>query len=769
MNRFLLRRIVPCACAVALAQLSFVPVVSAQQATTPLTSGIDRSTADPAVRIQDDAFRSVEGKWLAETPIPADRSSIGAFEKLYDRTQDQLRGLVEAAAGGTPDPDAAAEGRKIGDLYAGFMDEARIESLGLAPLAPTLAGIDRMRSKADVAAMIATLDQVGVDTPFSANVHQDAKDSSKYVVDLGQGGIGLPDRDYFLATGDQRFADIRAKYEAYLAKMSSMIERGDRRENPAAQAKAVIALEHAIAEAQWTRVQNRDPVKTYNVVALADLPKLAPHLDWKRYLATAGIAGRTGSVVVSQPTYLHGLDQLVARVPLATWKAYLKMRVMAAYAPFLGHDFVDTRFAFFGTTVRGTPREPAALEARRAAGRVVVGREPRTLYVAKYFPPESKARMDALVGNLLAAYKGSIDGLDWMGPETKKEAQAKLATFMPKIGYPVRWRDYASLAIARDDVVGNVMRAKTFEYRRNIAKLGRPIDRDEWGMTPQTINAYYNPELNEIVFPAAILQPPFFDPKADDAANYGAIGAVIGHEISHGFDDQGSQYDGARQPARLVDGRGPSPLRREDAGVDRAIRRVRAGARVPHQRRADAGREHRGQLGPRDRVQGVSTVAARPAGAGDRRADRRPALLHGLHAGVAGEDARGVADRAAEGRSALARRVPRERHADESARLLRRLRREAGRPDVHRAGEARDHLVTGRSREGGRRVAQARASGQRPGVQACAGMTIEGRFTRSCRPPRRRPATRRRSWPTPAASTRTRPCSRPRRPSRDAG
>ena len=539
MNRTLFRRALPSALALAIAQLSFVPVASAQQA-LPLTSGIDRSTGDPAVRIQDDAFRSVEGKWLAETEIPPDRNSIGGFEKLYELTQPQLRELVEAASQGAGDPADAAEGRKIGDLYAGFMDEAKIESLGIRPVAPVLARIDAMRSRSDVAVAIGTLDRLGVDTPFAAGVHQDAKDSSKYVVDLGQGGIGLPDRDYFLTTDDQRFAEIRVKYEAYLAKMLTLV--GEK--NAAAQAKAVIGLERAIAEAEWTRVQNRDPVKTYNVVTIAALSKLAPHIDWRRYLQSAEIAGRTDSLVVSQPTYLQGLDKLVASVPLSTWRAYFKTRFLAAYAPYLGHEFVDTRFAFFGTAVRGTPEN---LPRWKRGVRLVessLGEGLGRLYVAKYFPPESKARMDALVQNLLAAYKGSIDGLDWMGPETKKEAQAKLATFMPKIGYPVRWRDYSSLVVERDDVVGNVMRAKSFEYRRNLAKLGRPIDRDEWGMTPQTINAYYNPELNEIVFPAAFLQAPFFDARADDAANYGAIGAVIGHEISHGFDDQGSQYDG---------------------------------------------------------------------------------------------------------------------------------------------------------------------------------------------------------------------------------
>ena len=505
------------------------------------TSGIDRSTADPAVRVQDDAFRAIEGKWLREQPIPADRNSAGGFDRLYDDTQLELRGIVEKiATQPVRDPAAAPDAKRIDDLYATFMDEARIEALGAKPIAADLAKIDALKEKASLGAWIAEYDRLGVDTPFAAQVHQDAKDSTRYVVDLGQGGIGLPDRDYFLKKDDARFADVRAKYLAYMTKMLTLV--GEK--NAAAQAKAVLALEERIAEAQWSRVENRDPVKTYNVVAIRDLAKLAPHFDWPRYLAAADIAGKTDSLVVSQPSYLKGFDQLVATVPLSTWKAYFKVHFLTAYAPYLSRTFVDTRFAFVGTVLRGTPENMPRWKRGVRLVEQSVGEGLGRLYVAQFFPPSSKARMDELVKNLLAAYKVSIDGLDWMTPETKKEAQAKLATFAPKIGYPVHWRDYSTLEIARGDLVGDVKRAKTFEYRRNIDKLGKPIDRDEWGMTPQTINAYYNPELNQIVFPAAFLQPPFFDPRADDAVNYGAIGAIIGHEISHGFDDQGSQYDG---------------------------------------------------------------------------------------------------------------------------------------------------------------------------------------------------------------------------------
>ena len=522
--------------------LLLVPVALAQPA--PLTSGIDRSTGDPSVRIQDDAFRAVEGKWLAETPIPADRSSAGGFETLYETTQSQLRGLIEAAgtASAAPSTDRAmaADDRKIADLYASFMDEARVDALGGAPIDSLLARADVLATRADLATMIGTAARLGVDAPFGGNVHQDAKDSSKMIFDIGQSGIGLPDRDYFLAKDDARFAAVRAKYLDYLTKILTITGAHD----AAGQARAVMALEAAIAQAQWTRVENRDPVKTYNVVRVADLSKLAPHVDWAAYLAAAGVADKLDSVVVSQPTYLKALDRIVVETPMATWQAYFRTRVITSFAPYLSHDFVATRFAFFGTVLGDVPDNTPRWKRGVRLVETSIGEGLGRLYVAKYFPPSSKARMDALVANLIAAYRGSIGGLDWMSAATKQEAQAKLALLTPKIGYPVRWRDYSTLVVDRDDLIGNVKRARAFAYQHEIDKIGRPVDRDAWEMTPQTINAYYNPELNEVVFPAAFLQPPFFNPKADDAVNYGAIGAIIGHEISHGFDDQGSQYDG---------------------------------------------------------------------------------------------------------------------------------------------------------------------------------------------------------------------------------
>jgi predicted metalloendopeptidase len=509
---------------------------SALAQSAPLASGIDKPFVDPAVRVQDDLFRHVNGNWLKTTPIPPDRASTGAFEQIHESIQTQLRELVEAAGKNGEDLNA----RKIGDLYAGFMDEASIEKLGIAPLGGELAKVDAVNSPSDLAALSARMVQLGAAAPLNIDIHQDAKDSTRYVADFAQSGLGMPDRDYFLKDDDARLKSIRVKYEQYLARMLTLAGEKD----ADAQARAVVALETELARAQWTKVQNRDPVKTYNKLSYGKLKDLAPGQDWDAYFDAAGLKGRVDDVIVSQPSYVSGFAKLVQSTPLSTWKAYYKTRLLSAYAPFLSKDFVDARFAFAGTTLRGTPENLPRWKRGVNLVEQSMGQALGKLYTEKYFPAQSKARMEELVANLLRAYRQSIDTLDWMSPQTRKQAQAKLAKFTPKIGYPRQWRDYSALDIRAGDLVGNVMRARANDYAFHVGKLGKPVDRDEWFMTPQTVNAYYNPELNEIVFPAAILQPPFFDPKADDAVNYGGIGAVIGHEISHGFDDQGSQYDG---------------------------------------------------------------------------------------------------------------------------------------------------------------------------------------------------------------------------------
>jgi predicted metalloendopeptidase len=502
-------------------------------------SGIDTQYIDPSVRVQDDFFAYLNGKWLKTTDIPADRASWGAFMKLREDTQPQLLGIIEADQK-DPHKKAGTDAQKIADLYASFMDEKKLETLGYKPLTGELARIRTLKDKKGVPGLIAHLSKIGVATPYGIGVSQDAKASTRYAVYIRQGGLGMPDRDYYLKADDVKLAATRAKYQTHVAKILQLA--GDK--DAEAKARAIVAFETGLAKAQWTKVELRDPNKNYNRMDVAQLTALTPGYDWKTALGAAGVGNKVDYVIVGQPGYLQALDQLLADTDLETVKAYFEWQLLREYAPYLSKAFVDEDFDFYGRTLTGVdvnrPRWKIGVSVVEGAMGEALGRE----YVARYFPPERKARMEELVKNVLAAYRESIDHLDWMGPETKQEAQAKLAKFTPKIGYPNKWRDYSRLAVKHDDLAGNVERAAVFAYNRNIDKLGKPIDREEWGMTPQTVNAYYNSRMNEIVFPAAILQPPFFDADADDAANYGGIGAVIGHEIGHGFDDQGSKYDG---------------------------------------------------------------------------------------------------------------------------------------------------------------------------------------------------------------------------------
>ena len=503
----------------------------------PLRSGIDLAGGDASVRPQDDLYRRINGTWLKTVEMPPDKSYIGLWEGINEKIQAQLREIVEGAAGRRDDADA----RRIADLYASFMDEAAVERAGVAPLAPELAALDAIASSAELARAIGRLDRLGVNVPLDVSVDQDARDAQRYVPILTQGGLGLPDRDYYLVADDARFAAARTSYATYLA---ALLRLSSTPGDAGATAAAVIALEAALARGQWTRVENRDPVKTYNRTEVAALGALARGFDWQSWLAATAIAGKSSDVIVAQPGYLATVSTQLAATPLTTWRAYLRTHLLHSYAPYLGKDFVAARFAFTGTALAGATENQPRWKRGIALVDTEIGESLGKLYVEKHFPPESKARTEQLVANLLAACRESIDANDWMGPATKREAQAKLALFAPKIGYPSRWIDYSTLEIRKDDLVGNVERAREFEWNRNVTKLGKPVDRGEWFMTPQTVNAYYNAPLNEIVFPASVLQPPLFDPRADDAANYGAIGATIGHEISHGFDDEGSQYDG---------------------------------------------------------------------------------------------------------------------------------------------------------------------------------------------------------------------------------
>ncbi len=499
-------------------------------------SGIELQYIDPAIRAQDDFFKHLNGKWLATTEIPAEMSSWGVFEKLFEDIQPQLRKIIEDSAQAADTPDK----KRIGDFYAAFMDEARLEQLGVAPIQSELARVAALSDKKQLPALFAYHNRHNFMAPIDLAIHQDNKDSTKYVVDFVQAGLGMPDRDYYLKKDDAKMAATLAKYQATVEKMLALA--GDA--NAAANAKAVVAFETKIAQLHWTKVELRDPVKAYNKVPVAKLGQLMPGYDWNAYLNALGIAGKVDYVIVSQPTYLKALDKLLAETPLDTLKPYFTWSVVRANAPYLSKAFVEANFEFYGKELGGATEMRPRWKRGVSATENALGESIGKVYVEQHFPAANKARMEELVKNLLVAYKDSIDKLPWMSAQTRKEAQAKLAKFTPKIGYPNKWRDYSALSIDRNDLVGNVNRATEFAVQKELDKLGKPIDRDEWGMTPQTVNAYYNPELNEIVFPAAILQPPFFDANADDAVNYGAIGAVIGHEISHGFDDQGAQYDG---------------------------------------------------------------------------------------------------------------------------------------------------------------------------------------------------------------------------------
>jgi predicted metalloendopeptidase len=503
------------------------------------TSGVDLANIDASVRPQDNFFLNLNGKWLAKTEIPADKSSWGSFEKLDDDTKPQLRTLIEAAAA-TPNKQAGTEAQRIGDFFASYMDEARLEQLRLAPLKADFDRVAALSDKKQIPALIAHFNRNGYTAPYGFGIHQDNKDSTKYVADLVQDGLSLPDRDYYLKKSDKKLADTLVKYEQHVARMLTLAGNA----NGAADAKAIVALETEIAKLQWTKVELRDPVKAYNKVPLDKLSKLAPGYDWTTWLNDTGIGGKVDYVIVSQPSFITGFNKLLNKTPLSTWKTYFQWQVLHANAPYLAKDFALENFAFYGKVLSGIDEQQPRWKRGVNATDGALGEALGKLYVEQHFPAERKARMEQLVKNLLAAFKESINTLDWMSPETKLQAQAKLAKFTTKIGYPNKWRDYSKLTVVKDDLAGNVRRSHVFEYEKEVDKLGKPIDRDEWGMTPQTVNAYYNPELNEIVFPAVILQPPFFDADADDAVNYGAIGAVIGHEISHGFDDQGAQYDG---------------------------------------------------------------------------------------------------------------------------------------------------------------------------------------------------------------------------------
>ncbi|MBA3811113.1 MAG: peptidase M13 [Caulobacteraceae bacterium] len=495
--------------------------------------GFDLAGRDPAASPGADFFQYANGTWMKSLVIPPDRSRYGTFDALTVLSENRVHGLLEAAAA---DPSASGDEAMIGAFYKAFLDEGRIETLGAKPLADDLAAIRAAKDRSALASLMGKANKGFYGAIFGVGISADAKAPTRYAVYLGQAGLGLPDRDYYL---EASFAPQKAKYLAYVAQTLKAIDWPDAE----GQAKAIVDLETRIAQASWSKVEQRDPVKTYNAMTPAELAAAAPGFDWAAYLAAADL-GSVNRVVVAEKTAFPRIAALFAATPIATLQAWQAFDVADNASPFLSKGFADANFEFRNKTLSGQPQQKPRWKRAAAVIDAQVGEAVGKVYVAKYFPPQSKARMEALIGDLRSALAARIQRVSWMSPATKAKAEEKLAKFTVKVGYPVKWRDYGALTISPTDLTGDVVRAGAFEWARQVNRLNQPVDRDEWGLTPQTVNAYYNPTQNEIVFPAAILQPPFFDPTADPAVNYGAIGGVIGHEMTHGFDDQGRQFDG---------------------------------------------------------------------------------------------------------------------------------------------------------------------------------------------------------------------------------
>ncbi len=499
-----------------------------------------RAGMDPQIRPQDDLFGHVNGQWLATAEIPADRASWGAFTALAEQAEQHVREIAEESAEQADGAEKGTPAQQIGHLWRSFMDEEAVEALGAEPIADDLAAIAAVSDHAGLATYLGHRERQGGNGFFGSYVDTDDRNSDRYIVNLVQGGLGLPDESYYR---EDKFAEVREAYLLYLRRMFDLA--GDRYTGDASEAAdRVMRLETRLAEGHWERADTRDVIKAYNLMTYDEVRALAPEFAWDDYTRALGADEQTfAELVVRQPSYFEHLSTVVAEAELDDWKAWASVKVIRGAAPFLSAEFVEANFDFYGRTLSGTPE----LRARwkRGVGFVegCVGEAVGELYVARYFPPDSKAEMDDLVANLLEAYRRSIADLDWMTEETKQRAFAKLKTFRPKIGYPEKFRDYSSVEVDPGDLIGNARRAAEFEHGRQLAKIGSPVDHDEWFMLPQTVNAYYNPGSNEICFPAALLQRPFFAAEADPAENYGGIGAIIGHEIGHGFDDQGSEYD----------------------------------------------------------------------------------------------------------------------------------------------------------------------------------------------------------------------------------
>lgn len=528
--------------ALLLSTLMAAAPVMAQPAPKFGTWGVDLSSLDPAVLPGDNFFLHVNGGWLKTAQIPADRASTGSFQDLQILSEERLKTIVSQLEQ-TPDQQLNPEERKLRDLYDAFVNTDAIEARGLAPVRADLDYLENLKTLDEVARAMASV-KLSTMSIFNIGIGVDDKNPDNYSVNLGQSGLGMPDRDYYLSA-EPAIVKTREAYRKYLADMMALAGLSD----PQARADRVLAVETEIAKVSWNRADRRDEDKIYNPMPVSALKTLAPDFDWDDFLAESHIPlkrpdGSERYVIVAEKSAFAPLATIFKNTPVSTWSDYLTVHYLHTFAPYLPKRFDDLDFSFYGTVLSGRTQQ---LDRKTRAVHLldaVMGEALGKLYVARYFPPEAKAKADLLVSNLLKAYAADIQTLDWMSPQTRAKALEKLHEFTPKIGYPTKWRDYSALHVERDDPVGNAQRSAVFDWNRDVNRINQPVDKAEWGMTPSTINAYYNPSFNEIVFPAAILQPPFFDPDADDAVNYGAIGAVIGHEISHGFDDQGSKYDG---------------------------------------------------------------------------------------------------------------------------------------------------------------------------------------------------------------------------------
>ncbi len=520
------------------AAFAFVPLLAQQRPADPDTyHGIDPRNIDKTVSPASDFYKFAEGGWLAANPVPAEYARWGSFNELFEKNMRDLHAILDAAA--APGGIRTASVQRIGDFYASAMDSEAAEREGVSPLADEFGRIAAITSVSGLPAEVAHLHVTLANPVFGFYVNQDEKNSSQEIAQVRQGGLGLPDRDYY-TKDDDHSRDIRAQYLLHVQKLLELA--GDDAATAAANAKTVMAIETRLAKASMTRVEQRDPNATYHRMSLGELSDLAPGFGWKAYFTAIGKSA-PGPINVEQPDFFKEVSAMMNDVPLADWKTYLRWHVVSAAAPWLSSAFVAEDFHFRGEVMTGAKQiQPRWKRALRATDRNL-GDALGMQYVKRHFPPAAKARAMEMVENLRAAFKERLRTREWMSDDTKSKALDKLAAFRVKIGYPEKWRDYSSLTIDRGPFIANLMRASEFEFNRELDKIGQPVDRTEWGMTPPTVNAYYNPQLNEIVFPAGILQPPFFDPGADDAVNYGGMGAVIGHEMTHGFDDEGNKFD----------------------------------------------------------------------------------------------------------------------------------------------------------------------------------------------------------------------------------